>query len=280
MAIFIQTLNNSQNEQKFLVTPGFIIGNGINNTPANIIITGRNVAPVHAKVLEDERGQLVLICSNITSEIIVNARGVKRVFLKHGVHFKIENHSFKVIEEKSYVEIPNSEKSQASLRFVKPSNNKIIDNEDQTLMVQTATIEAPKESIKTESASEILIKTLKLIVDLKSDNFATKKPSEKIVRPLKKVLRITVTQGLQADKEFFIGWGPRIFGSSANEFQLFDPIAPAESFIIFPAQNGETFFITKHPDLVKLNDESQTRQILNDNDIIKFGDTILRVNEI
>ncbi|MNJ91041.1 FHA domain protein [compost metagenome] len=90
-------------------------------------------------------------------------------------------------------------------------------------------------------------------------------------------LRLTFTQGIQADQEIVLGYGPRNAGAQSLDIELLDEDAPKEAFEIRPGP-GQAEIKIKAPGRVTLNNTSKTADVLQDGDFISFGTTIIKVS--
>lgn len=284
MSVFLEVIKGQQKGQRFPLTPGNVIGTPSNENDDVIKILGRNIAAEHAKVMVDDKDNLVLICTNITNSLMVNMQSVKRVVLIPGVVFFIGDVQFRVSEFDSF---PNEEtlvsKKISNFNNSDDDENKPVETEVERT-IATANSDLTFDSlpkIYNEGDSEGL-KLEKLLIAALNEGISLlpQKNYEPKVRLLSKALRLVFIQGLQYDQEFFISWGPRKFGKATAELHLFDAQAPDEAFIIYPAKTGETLFVTDHPDIVSLNGKKTNKQILNHRDKIKIGDTIIQVLEV
>jgi hypothetical protein len=117
---------------------------------------------------------------------------------------------------------------------------------------------------------DVLIDELPLL-DLKN------LPTKDVAKAFSPYLKITVLTGVQTDQTFVLGFGPRSFGSSGLDFELFDPEAPELAFQIHPDPGGARF-TTEHPEQVLLNHNSISSDLLRAGDRIYLGETILQIS--
>lgn len=90
-------------------------------------------------------------------------------------------------------------------------------------------------------------------------------------------VRLSFVQGIQADQEIVLGYGPRRAGSQSLDIELLDEDAPKEAFEIHPVA-GQAEIKIKAPGRVTINNTSRTADILHDGDLITVGNTIIKVS--
>lgn len=90
-------------------------------------------------------------------------------------------------------------------------------------------------------------------------------------------LRLSFTQGIQADYEIVLGYGPRQAGSQSLDIELLDEEAPQDAFELVPTPAGTEIKI-KAQGRVMLNNVSKSSEILKDGDLISFGATVIKVS--
>lgn len=86
-------------------------------------------------------------------------------------------------------------------------------------------------------------------------------------------------RGAQAETRWVLGYGPRKIGARSLDLPIFENGAPDVCFEILPTPDGISFK-TDYPDLVKLNGQSVSAEILHIADIIKIQDTEIEVDFI
>lgn len=93
---------------------------------------------------------------------------------------------------------------------------------------------------------------------------------------LSPALKLTFTQGIQADQEIILGYGPRKAGSDSLDIELLDEEAPQEAFELCPGPGMvELKILAKGR--VMLNNKTLASAMLKDGDVISFGSTLIRV---
>jgi len=99
----------------------------------------------------------------------------------------------------------------------------------------------------------------------------------KDVLPFTPAFELYFLKGHQAETRFLLGFGPRTMGPDSYDLPLFEENAPDQTLSFLPDANGVRL-VTKHPKKVFLNNKAVTSEILNDEDIIKVGNTEIKVN--
>lgn len=94
--------------------------------------------------------------------------------------------------------------------------------------------------------------------------------------PFQNALRLSFVEGIQTQESFYIGFGPREFGSDTLDFILQEALCPAVAFRIAPIGKG-AFFSTGFPTLVQVNGSAEAEKELFDGDMIRIGQTLIRV---
>lgn len=90
-------------------------------------------------------------------------------------------------------------------------------------------------------------------------------------------LKLTFTQGIQADQEIILGYGPRMAGSDSLDIELLDPKAPPKAFELLPGPGMVEIKILARGKAL-LNNQSIKSAMLKDGDLISFGNSLIRVN--
>lgn len=98
---------------------------------------------------------------------------------------------------------------------------------------------------------------------------------EAFVQPLK----LSFIQGIQAEEEWLLGFGPRQAGSSQFDLFLKDSVAPDIAFELRPSPEGVEL-INRAPEILKINDQSPTVCLLKNDDMIEIGLTKIKVSFI
>ncbi|KHD87273.1 MAG: hypothetical protein OM95_15510 [Bdellovibrio sp. ArHS] len=97
-----------------------------------------------------------------------------------------------------------------------------------------------------------------------------------ILQRFSPALKLTFTQGIQADEEIILGYGPRKAGSESLDIELLDEEAPKEAFELRPGP-GMVELKIKALGRVTLNNKSSDAEMLKDGDLISFGNTLIKV---
>lgn len=96
------------------------------------------------------------------------------------------------------------------------------------------------------------------------------------VRPFKQKLKLRFIEGIQSDEVMVAGFGPREFGSECLDFEIRESICPPVAFTVAP-HSGGALFSTDFPKLVQINSEAESRKELIDGDLIRIGQSLIRV---
>lgn len=244
----LEIIQGPNTGQKLPVKLGDKLGNGFGESKADIKIPSPSISSMHAKVIKDEKNQLVLIALNPSKFFIANAQKLDRVVLKAGYIFKIEEIIIKVVSLGEKYEEKIQKKS--SLKSTIPPEPKF----------------SPYENLETQ-----LLQCVGKIESVESG---------KKIMAFKNPIQMRFTQGVQLEESFVIGWGPRFFGKNTYELTLIDPQAPDFAFALVPGSGGECVFSTQHPKRIFINGQNTKKAILNTGDKIKFGDTIIEILEL
>ena len=95
--------------------------------------------------------------------------------------------------------------------------------------------------------------------------------------PFNPPLSLKILEGIQAETQWYMGYGPRKVGSSSLDFRLFEGGLQDYSFEVQPTKKGPVFK-TQHCQLIRLNGRSVPSEKLSDGDIISINETQIQVN--
>ncbi len=90
-------------------------------------------------------------------------------------------------------------------------------------------------------------------------------------------IKLIFIEGIQAESELVLGYGPRKIGSDSLDIEILDKDAPRETFELHP-QEGAAEFINKAPGHVYINKNSISKKILQEGDLISFGSTLIKIS--
>lgn len=110
---------------------------------------------------------------------------------------------------------------------------------------------------------------------LHSLNFKQRLPPRNL-KSFSPALKLIFVQGIQADQEIFLGYGPRSAGSKSLDIELQDELAPSAAFELHP-QPGSVQLKILTPGRVTLNNKSVDAETLKDGDLISTGNTVIKV---
>lgn len=89
-------------------------------------------------------------------------------------------------------------------------------------------------------------------------------------------IKLNFIEGIQADEEIILGYGPRSAGADSLDIELLDEHAPQEAFEIHPGP-GMAEIKIKALGRVNINNKSVNAKTLKDGDLISFGKTLIKV---
>lgn len=92
-------------------------------------------------------------------------------------------------------------------------------------------------------------------------------------------LRLQFLQGIQAEEEIILGYGPRTAGSNGLDIELLDEDAPRDAFELIPGP-GMVEIKIKARGQVLLNNKSISSDMLKDGDLISVGNTLIKVSYV
>ena len=88
---------------------------------------------------------------------------------------------------------------------------------------------------------------------------------------------LSIISGIQAETQWYIGYGPRVLGARSLDFKLFEPNLPDYSFKL-SSKKQKAVFKTEQPHIVKLNGYSISSASLSHGDIISISETRIQVS--
>lgn len=97
------------------------------------------------------------------------------------------------------------------------------------------------------------------------------------VFPFDPPLSLKILQGIQAETQWYMGYGPRKVGVSSLDFRLFEGGLPDYSFEIYPTKGG-AIFSTQHSRIVHLNGCATSSERIKDGDIVSINETQIQIN--
>jgi len=130
-------------------------------------------------------------------------------------------------------------------------------------------VETPELDSESKSWQDVFSQTLATL-ELKNTD------PNPVFGPFSPLLQLLFVEGLQADQEVILGFGPRHFGSDSLDIELHDPLSPPIAFILEPTPAGPQLR-TQFPKLVRVNGQSNQEQQLQPGDKIQVGHTLIEV---
>jgi hypothetical protein len=170
-----------------------------------------------------------------------------------------ENDSLFVLDLKSTHGLWSPEERVNRLKLIKGSFFKIGDTKFQVIRV---------EQTEEDRAMAQLLEAVK-----KSQETA------KNVSPFPAVLLLEFLQGHHTGEIWPLGYGPRSVGTQSLDLRVFDPDAREECFRL-ECRNRQVYLVSSHKDFVKVNDQFTQETSLQPNDLISFGETIIKVTAL
>lgn len=119
------------------------------------------------------------------------------------------------------------------------------------------------------------------------ENLAEKLPLDRVQnkvpedarRSFSPSLKLKFIQGIQADEEILLGYGPRRAGANGLDIDLRDPEAPNGAFEIIPG-DGLAQLKNLCRNKLSLNNQPVDTEILQDGDLIRIGSTLIKVTYV
>ncbi len=122
-----------------------------------------------------------------------------------------------------------------------------------------------KHNIKAQTLPEQVIDIFQEII--KHDSYI-----EQDFLPFKKPLKLSFILGIQYEQVWWVGFGPRQFGSNIFDYNIEELGAPPICFTLTPHGN-DVIFNTDFPNQVQVNYESAKQVLIEPGNIICIGDT-------
>lgn len=210
----------------------------IGRSRGDFIVNDPKISSLHAQVEQDAKGELILVDAGSSNGIVINQQKVRSIKIMRGVAFRLGKTSFKIVEGDANDSAAISVKRHDSW---------------QAPIRYALQEQLPK--VKKPELSKTLITW----------------------EPFAKPLRLSFIQGIQAEDEWILGFGPRQAGAAQADLFLKEPTAPDLAFELFATDEGVEFK-TEYPKIVKINGASVETSSLKDNDIIEIGITKIKIN--
>ncbi len=254
MPLVIQVYIKEKQEAKYPVYRGLLIG----RKRGHIRIEDSKVSSTHARVDEDEFGQLVLVDLNSSNGLVVKGEKVSRVVLTHGIIISLGRAELHVVYEDE------------------PSQGPLSD-------LGTGLITEPRFKITSSPAEKDLDVKRRQDLSLWLQKL-TLSTRDKVrpVQPFRPPLRLEVVTGIQVGDIWTLGYGPRQAGPHSVDLCLHEPKAPDLCFTLSPTTKDGILFETAYPDQVLLNGASKRSEELmgTESDLIAIFDTTIRISRV
>lgn len=204
----------------------------------DIVLDDPKVSGIHAHIEKSTSGRWMIKDNESKNGIRINDIRIKAVTLRHGLIFYIGDSGFEVFN-------PDEAKNAPGGRPSKP---------------------VKKQKFWYEALAEFLAKNKKPFKD-KAIPLA----------PLEPALVLEFVRGVQMNSKWVLGYGPRKLGAKSVDLPIWEKNAPDVCFEIKPTADG-ILFSTAHSDIVKLNNQSIDKKVLNVGDTITVHDTMIEVD--
>jgi len=213
-------------------------GARIGRTTGEILLPDRKISSLHAQI-EKHEDRFVLVDRGSSNGLLINQQRVPSVVLMPGVRFVVGKTQLGVIELSEELE--------------------------STKLSTFDGHQAEKKDWK-----EILHEQIPLVL---MENCG----SQINVQPFSPAIQFDFIQGPETDRSVLLGYGPRKFGSSVLDIELFDKLAPFLAFEIIPEGNRARI-VTKEFEAVQLNQRRFSEEYLKNGDLIQIGSSVIRVS--
>lgn len=240
MKLGLKALDGAHKDRIFRLKDGLTLG----RQGADIVLNDPKVSSIHARVVETLEGW-TLEDNNSKNGIRVGEDKVASLVLKPRVQFEVGGFGFKVVSLRPKVELE------------KPD-----------------LVPVPQPEKKKKKAQKYWHEAIIEFLDAHQSRFADK---GKPVTPLEPALILEFVKGVQANSKWTLGYGPRKIGSSSLDLPIWEPGAPSTCFELQPTVDG-ILFITRHPEIVKINGDSMDSKLLHMGDTIQILDTLIEVD--
>lgn len=151
------------------------------------------------------------------------------------------------------------------------------------MLIPGVTFELGRTQFKVVEAEEEVTEEISLPVTWRSKVRGQLEPAVDVIKtkPAKvqafsPALKLVFTQGIQADQEIILGYGPRQAGSGSLDIELLDEAAPQKAFEIRPGA-GVAELKVLSAGRVTLNNKTMDAEVLKDGDIISVGKSLIKV---
>lgn len=282
MAIFLKVLNGPDAGKTIEMQEGVTIGRSEN---ANFTFQDPRMSGRHVQVVRAGDELLLIDLGSKNGFRVDGMRSTKTSFIS-GSSLKIGGTEFEVISDQpKFIGMaeapPPPPKTIDRTRVVSPVKlsplpkrtpdaNKAVSAPplpDEVELV-TAVVEVPKPKPSPPKWHEYFVQFVKnSLVKIKS------KPRQ--LRPFRRLVKLSVINGIQSESVWTLGYGPRQVGPQSCDLVIEDPGAPAICFSLSP-DSDNVVFTTDHPDVVKLNERSVRTDTLKHGDVISFASTSIQ----
>lgn len=246
MALFLVVVTGSQAGFRTPLIEGFSIGR---KTGDLLLEDDPKVSGLHAKMGLDGKGQFVLFDQGSSNGFVMAGRRVKKIAMLPGVSFRIGSTNFQVIQDDVAKVAPLS---------VNPVSEAI------------GTPPEPPRELKKKSWRDRLVETLNSQEDVVP-----------ISRPVKlgafsPALAFDFIEGIQADQNITLGYGPRQAGFGHLDIDLIDPKIPDVAFDLLPGP-GSVEIRDLSGGKMLINGRPLESHFLEEGDLITIGQTKIKV---
>ena len=108
-------------------------------------------------------------------------------------------------------------------------------------------------------------------------NKAQVKDGPNRMAPFNPPLSLRILKGVQAETEWYVGYGPRVIGSNSLEFKILWTQPLECTFELHPSLLG-VIIKTQYPEMVRLNGHRVIAKELKDGDVVSINETHIQIN--
>lgn len=289
MALILLALEGPHKGESFVIREGSEVGRARGQV---LLKKDSKVSNHHASVILDAKGHLVLVDKGSSNGIKVNGEKVKKIRLTPGVRFHIGRSLLEVrlkgeevVEEESYAPERNLGPATAIAPELPPipeEKSPLVDNRTEPPPEPGTVTQAPPAAFEPEPVPETRPAApperhwSQILGEAIAANPLERTVPKVSVKPFERLVTLRYVEGQQADDVITLGFGPREFGSDNLDFEVEEKITPAIAFTLQPTPGGAAL-TTDFPRLVQVNDIPGTRHDLKEGDLIRIGNSKIRI---
>lgn len=275
MSLFLVVLNGPRVGVKLTVREGLTIGR---KTGDLILYDDPKVSGIHAKIVSDNKDQLILKDQESSNGLFIDGRKVRKVAMMPGVTFQIGNTRFRVIKDegapKPMPAAPEEAPTQSSTKSAEPTLLVLPSIEpkvEKPLVPDSAPATPPPEPPKPWRIE--LVTMIEKEFPLVLPAALTEPPAIGAFSP---AVILDFVEGLQADSKITLGYGPREAGFNHLDVELLDPWSPRRAFVLSPGP-GSVQIKDLTNGKVLINNRPFDTAFLEENDVVSVGKTKIKI---